>query len=156
MSNRDAFEASLVKEYRDKLAKVASMLDLTDSAIDNIITIIFQIKCNAFAVKAAQSVDVDATFVVSREFLTLGRAIYLSASKVNHSCDPNAIVSFGDGATNLCQLKIQCVKGPIEKGTEITISYGPLASVHSKEDRLKKLKEGYQFECKCSACKDTS
>ncbi|GAN11184.1 histone-lysine N-methyltransferase SMYD3-like [Mucor ambiguus] len=156
VSNRNSFDASHIKDYRDKLAQAAAILDLTDSAIDNIITILFQIKCNAFAVKTAQSVDVDATFVVSREFLTLGRAIYLSASKVNHDCDPNAIVSFGDGAKNLCQLKIQCVKGPIEKGNEITISYGPLASVHSKEDRLKKLKEGYQFECKCSACKDTS
>ncbi|KAK4512233.1 uncharacterized protein ATC70_002929 [Mucor velutinosus] len=156
VSNRDSFDASLVKDYRDKLIKVASILDLTDSAIDSIITIIFQIKCNAFAVKTAQSVDVDAALVVSREFLTLGRAIYLSASKVNHDCDPNAIVSFGDGATNPCLLKIQSVKGPIEKGTEITISYGPLASIHSKDDRLKKLKEGYQFECKCNACKDTS
>lgn len=132
------------------------MLNLTDHAIDCIIIIIFQIKCNAFAVKTAQSVSVDTSFVVSREFLTLGRAIYLSASKVNHDCDPNAIVSFGDGGNNPCQLKIQCVKGPIEKGSEVTISYGPLASVHSKEDRLKKLKEGYQFECKCSTCKDTS
>ncbi|KAL7310672.1 hypothetical protein PS15m_010143 [Mucor circinelloides] len=156
VSNRDSFGANLINDYREKLTKVASMLNLTDHAIDCIITIIFQIKCNAFAVKTAQSVSVDASFVVSREFLTLGRAIYLSASKVNHDCDPNAIVSFGDGGNNPCQLKIQCVKGPIEKGSEVTISYGPLASVHSKEDRLKKLKEGYQFECKCSACKDTS
>ncbi|KAL9539869.1 hypothetical protein MBANPS3_010020 [Mucor bainieri] len=156
VSNRDSFGATLIKDYRDKLAQVAPILDLTDSAIDNIITILFQIKCNAFAVKTAQSVDVAATFVVSREFLTLGRAIYYSASKVNHACDPNALVSFGDGAKNPCQLKIQCVKGPIEKGNEITISYGPLASVHSKEDRLKKLKEGYQFDCKCGACKDAS
>ncbi|CEP18242.1 hypothetical protein [Parasitella parasitica] len=147
VSNREQLNASLVKDYREKLAKVAAIFYLTDHVIDCIVTIIFQIKCNAFAVKTAESVPVDASFVVSREFLTLGRAVYLSASKLNHDCSPNAIISFGDGGANPCQLKVQCVKGPVEKGNEITISYGPLASVHAREDRLKKLKEGYQFDC---------
>lgn len=128
---------------------------MTDHVIDCIITIIFQIKCNSFAVKTAESVSVNASFIVSREFLTLGRAVYLSASKLNHDCNPNSIVSFGDGGAKPCQLKIQCVNGPIEKGNEVTISYGPLASVHGRDDRLNKLKECYQFDCKCSSCKET-
>ncbi|KAI8647830.1 hypothetical protein BD408DRAFT_357274 [Parasitella parasitica] len=156
VSNKELFDASLVNSYREKLGKVAAIFYLKDHVIDCILTIVFQIKSNAFAVKTAESVPVDASFVVSREFLTLGRAVYLSASKLNHDCNPNAIVSFGDGGANPSQLKVQCVKGPVEKGSEITISYGPLASVHARDDRLKKLKEGYQFDCKCSACKETS
>lgn len=134
-----------------KIAKISSVFYLEDNAIFSLLQIFNQIKCNSFAIKQAASIPVDSSFVVSRESIHLGRAVYLSASKFNHSCDPSALVVFGD-SDNPCQLQVQSTKGSVYSGQEITISYGPLATKHTTRERKAKLKSDYYFDCECDAC----
>lgn len=116
-----------------------------------LVEILSQIKCNSFAVKQAASVAVDSSFVVSRESIHLGQAVYLSASRFNHSCDPTAIALFG---TDPCQIQVQMIK-PVNAGDEVNISYGPLATKHLKKERQQKLYDDYFFTCECVSCNDT-
>lgn len=132
---------------------LASLFYLEDYAMDGIADILSQIKCNSFAIKQAASIAVDSSLVVSRESIHLGQAVYLSASRFNHSCDPNALALFGSDG-NPCQLQVQMIKA-VNAGQEVTISYGPLATKHTKNDRKKKLKDDYYFDCQCISCQDT-
>lgn len=152
MSNLELNDA--VKDYREKISPISALFHLSNHIIESIISIFSQIRCNTFAIKEEVSRQVDSTFVVSRESVHLGQAIYLSASRFNHACDPTALVMFGANDSP-CQMMVQNVKGNIGAGQEMTISYGPLAAKQSKEERQKILKEKYLFDCQCSACQDT-
>jgi hypothetical protein len=147
-----AISASQLQSYRQKFDNIASLFYLSNYTIDCLVTILLQIKCNAFAIKSATNRSVGSDLVVSRDFITAGRAIYQAASRLNHDCSPNALVSFGESDQHPCQIRVQCVNGPIASGQEVTISYGPLATAHSRDERKKKLIDGYFFECQCSAC----
>ncbi|KAI9480800.1 MAG: hypothetical protein EXX96DRAFT_522155 [Benjaminiella poitrasii] len=150
ISHLESIEKSQLEKYQKKFENIASLFYLTKHTIDSLVTIFLQIKYNTFSIKAAESVPVESSFVVSREFIQLGRAIYLSASRLNHDCNPNSLISFGDH-DHPCQLKVQCVQS-IKEGQEITISYGPLATKHDTKERLKTLKDNYMFDCQCSSC----
>ena len=139
------------EEAEAKVAKISSIFYIEFEGVFSLITILNQIKHNSFAIRQAASIPVNSAFVVSREAIHLGRAVYLNASKLNHSCDPNALVVFGD-SYNPCQLQIQSTKGKIYIGQEITISYGPLATKQPTEERKLKLKQDYSFDCECDAC----
>ncbi|KAG2234906.1 hypothetical protein BDF21DRAFT_417664 [Thamnidium elegans] len=144
---------NIIQDMRtmEKIDKIASLFYLSEDTIDSLICILSQIRCNSFAIKQAASVAVDSSYVVSRESIHLGQAVYLTASRFNHDCDPTALVIFGSDG-NPCQLQVQVTKGAIVKGQSVTISYGPLATKHAKEERKKKLKEDYFFNCQCSSC----
>lgn len=152
----DTVSASELKSYRDKFDNISSLFYLSNYTRDCLVTILSQIKCNAFAIKSATNRSVGSNLVVSRDFITAGRAVYKLASRLNHDCSPNALVAFGESDQNPCQIRVQCVNGPIASGQEVTISYGPLATAHSQEERKKKLKDGYYFDCQCSACSNMS
>lgn len=145
---------SRINKLKQQFKMVAELFYLNDKAIEKLVEIYLQIKCNTFTVKAIEDLE-DYGYVVSRDYTNLGKAVYLSASKLNHSCDPNALVSFGE-VQNVCELKIQCIKGPVKEGQEVTISYGPLATKMKKEERRKLLKDNYYFDCQCSACDETN
>lgn len=102
--------------------------------------------------KQAASVS-DESLVVSRRSIHLGQAVYLTASKFNHDCDPSALVVFGSN-DDPCQLQVQCIKQKIDSGKEVTISYGPLATKHTTKERSEKLRQDYFFDCGCKSCKD--
>ncbi|KAI8365772.1 hypothetical protein BD560DRAFT_401665 [Blakeslea trispora] len=154
ISNQELHGKNTLADYREKFNMLSNIFHLSSSIVDTLVTIFCQIRCNTFAVKQARNKQVGADLVVEREHIILGRAVYLMASKLNHDCDPNSIVSFGNGDINLCQMQVRCSKKQIDPKQEITISYGPLASVHSQDERQKKLKQDYFFDCRCSSCED--
>ncbi|KAG2208870.1 hypothetical protein INT47_011010 [Mucor saturninus] len=136
----------------DELKLLGTLFFLKDMSM--LVEILSQIKCNAFAIKQAASVAVDSSLVVSRESIHLGQAVYLSASRFNHSCDPSSLAVFGSDG-HPCQIQVQMIK-PVKPGEEVNISYGPLATKHSRKDRQQKLLDDYFFTCECVSCKDTS
>lgn len=76
----------------------------------------------------------------------IGTGIYLHASMLNHSCDPNACIIF-DGPS----VKLRCIHpNGIAYQDEITISYIELAA--STQTRQKQLQERYCFTCTCKKC----
>jgi hypothetical protein len=77
---------------------------------------------------------------------TIKDAIFLTASRINHSCAANAIFSFhiatGEGRVRI----IQNVEGAIE----ITIDYS--CKLKPKEVRQQRLEEEFGFRCACEIC----
>ncbi|KAI9244161.1 hypothetical protein BY458DRAFT_561067 [Sporodiniella umbellata] len=78
------------------------------------------------------------------EMFSIGQGTFPIASLFNHSCTPNAVISF-DGAS----CKIRAI-APIDSGTEITIAYLDIA--HSRSYRKQALKKKYFFTCACARC----
>jgi hypothetical protein len=75
--------------------------------------------------------------------------IYDAISRINHSCNPNAvIVQAGEDGNG--QRVVAAVD--IEAGTEITISYLGLLLYAGTGVRRKKLLKTKYFECQCSRC----
>lgn len=72
--------------------------------------------------------------------------IFLKASRVNHSCLPNAFFSWN---LKLKRLTLHAVVD-IPRGEEITVSY--YTPFYPLEDRQNWLREYYGFECDCPAC----
>jgi hypothetical protein len=72
--------------------------------------------------------------------------LFLEASRINHSCSPNAQNTWN---ANLNELTIHAFKG-IEEGEEITISY--LDGSESYATRQLSLKNSFGFDCACELC----
>ena len=74
----------------------------------------------------------------------LGLAISPTAALFNHSCNPNAVVSFSNAALLVRTLK------PVPADTEITISY--IDITNSTPERQFELSARYFFNCTCPEC----
>lgn len=73
-------------------------------------------------------------------------ALYERVSLLNHSCWPNAMLSFcGQSA------RVHCLAS-VGEAVELNISYGPSVGTHSCSDRRTLLQQQYNFECRCVAC----
>lgn len=78
---------------------------------------------------------------------SIGYAIYPTASKINHSCDPNCVYFFQNGS-----IIVRAVRD-IEPGGEVTISYIPMQyTLLDKIRRYNYIIDNIGFECKCSKC----
>lgn len=74
-------------------------------------------------------------------------AIFLKASRINHSCCPNACFAWNP---NLCQLTVHAMQD-IPLGKEITIAYDiPFQSYATRQETFQKV---YRFTCGCRACR---
>ncbi|XP_063234789.1 histone-lysine N-methyltransferase SMYD3 isoform X2 [Bacillus rossius redtenbacheri] len=82
------------------------------------------------------------------EMLSIGTGIYLGASVVDHSCDPNAVAVFNGTTINIRAVK----EIPTLDWSKIFISY--IDVMNFPKDRQKELQETYYFLCGCSRCKD--
>jgi SET and MYND domain-containing protein len=87
--------------------------------------------------------------VEMRAHTKIASAIYPSASLINHSCNPNAIVRFKGS-----HLRIVATED-IPQGKEVSICYGPHYLRMRKTARLESLKRDYGFLCKCSVCESS-
>lgn len=78
-----------------------------------------------------------------------GSGLYVLQSKCNHSCEPNAEISFENG-NHIMTLK---ALKKIEIGEEICISYLDCCELdRSRHSRQKVLRENYLFNCACDKC----
>ena len=94
------------------------------------------------------NVNNNSFFVTDVEGRRLGSAYYGAAALLNHSCSPNAIAGFTDGAIEVRTSKM------VPKGSELFISYTELyrPSGARRHDLLSKKK----FVCGCSRCEADS
>ena len=145
VSNISKHTATDRKKYREKAQLIAAVLHLTrDDAIDELVEIQGQIRCNAIAIR-----EMNHEWGINEH---LGKAIYRSASKMNHSCDPNAIAYFGrDPGHDPCLLRVRASRD-IPSKQQVCISYGFIAAKHERSSRRNSLNMLYFFNCKCDAC----
>lgn len=80
-----------------------------------------------------------------------GAALYRLQSACNHSCDPNAEVTFPGNNDALALVALR----DIEDGDEICISYlEECQRTRSRHSRQKQLRENYVFICECEKCEE--
>jgi SET domain-containing protein len=89
------------------------------------------------AAAASQSVDPNSS---------AGSAIYITASLLNHSCDPNVIVSFPRGNATA----VFSAARDVAAGEQLTISY--MDSEQPVANRQEYLAFAYGFSCRCPRC----
>lgn len=88
--------------------------------------------------------------VCDGELQPIGVAIYLSPSLLDHSCEPNAVVTFQG-----TKLTVRAIKDiPDPSPPNISISY--VDQLATKAERQRQLSEQYYFTCQCSRCNDNS
>ena len=75
-----------------------------------------------------------------------GTALYATASLLNHDCNPNLNVHMSRGG----QIAFVASRD-INAGDELSITYID-ANLQTSE-RLRALRHGYGFECKCERCR---
>jgi hypothetical protein len=76
---------------------------------------------------------------------SLAMGLLKDFSRTNHSCEPNCFSAY-----NNLSMRIVTAR-PIQPGEEITFSY--VDSLDRVENRRKKLKTEYFFDCSCAKCK---
>jgi hypothetical protein len=77
----------------------------------------------------------------------IGQAVFRGISRINHSCVPNSQGNFHAG---MGKFNIHATRD-IAIDEEVTVSYLPEHG-SMRAVRLEKLREGYGFDCGCSAC----
>lgn len=76
-------------------------------------------------------------------------AVFMKASRLNHSCVPNCYASWNKSLVNLCVYAIR----EITKGEELTIAYDTEEHFFDCfEERHSRLQMKYGFNCSCTAC----
>ena len=86
-----------------------------------------------------------------REIFTMAEcavasALFLDASMLNHSCEPNCFASFPGR-----EMRIRNTE-KVQSGGQLFISYGPVAGGAPRDVRRSLLSDAFGFECKCVAC----
>ncbi|KAL1667185.1 hypothetical protein GGF50DRAFT_49164 [Schizophyllum commune] len=94
----------------------------------------------------ALAIELDVPTVGPNPELSTHRAIFMQASRINHSCSPNAKWEW-DRKT--LALTLRAVR-PIRAGEEITINYVDVAL--PRAERRARLRATYHFDCHCPAC----
>ncbi|KAJ8985596.1 hypothetical protein NQ317_015087 [Molorchus minor] len=89
---------------------------------------------------------VNSFSICNQEFQSIGSGMYLAASIVDHSCKPNAVVTFQ--GTTLYMRALEEI--PALDWTKIFISYIDVMAL--KEERQKELEKNYYFLCQCPKC----
>ncbi|XP_019699760.1 histone-lysine N-methyltransferase SMYD3 isoform X2 [Harpegnathos saltator] len=87
--------------------------------------------------------------ILDLDMNSIGVGIYLGASVIDHSCKPNAVVTF-EGTTIIVRTLIDL---PYLDWSQVCISYVDLLS--SNNERRKELYDSYYFWCNCERCKQS-
>ncbi|XP_034834632.1 SET domain-containing protein SmydA-8 [Maniola hyperantus] len=97
--------------------------------------------------KVASIFDTNSFDVRSADGSKRLRAIYVTASMINHDCKPNTRhIYIGDDILALVATV------PIAKGEMVTVTY--TQSLYGTLDRRRQLRETKCFDCDCERCKD--
>ncbi|KAJ1547322.1 hypothetical protein HK405_006133 [Cladochytrium tenue] len=131
---------------------------------DELVDLAYRVRCNAFTVRAPPSnsrpqaengnsagsrlrrleADIGGDGTVA-----IATALFLgAASFANHSCRPNAVVTFAGPDGRL----VLRAAADIRRRAEVTVSYGPLVARAARDRRVAATLDAWMFECECEAC----
>ncbi|CAL1142522.1 unnamed protein product [Cladocopium goreaui] len=89
--------------------------------------------------------------ICARLFYFGSQGLFLTASRLNHSCLPNCQVQIEAKAPGSPQLSL-CTKQQLQKGQELTIDYISELQHLDLSERRKLLEQDYGFNCSCPRC----
>lgn len=105
-----------------------------------------QLQCNAQAITAIQQTGSKGSLITEHRQVRLATGLFPVVSLLNHSCSPNASVSF------ISTVATVRASQPIRKGQEVLHCYGPHESRMGVAERHQKLRSQYFFDCNCPPC----
>lgn len=124
---------------------------------DDVVEAIRRVTLNTFTVKSLMETDVplhDDDLDLVECMMQIGTedargvGLYILASAANHSCAPNAFVTFDSNN----EITFRATK-QIKANEVVTISYGPVVGVDgSVHQRREELLSSHSFHCQCTAC----
>merc|ERR1740123_2407927 len=88
----------------------------------------------------------NAITIYDDEFVSMGIGLFPLLAMLNHSCSPNAFVSFNH-LTKSAEIRSLC---EIRQGEQLFISYSDITM--PKRMRKQELMRAYHFDCNCSVC----
>jgi hypothetical protein len=80
-----------------------------------------------------------------------GLALFMVASSLNHSCDPNCCVVIPPSISQSVVIRVVVIR-PVTIGEELTVSYGPIWRRDPVLARQAALRAQYLFDCRCGSC----
>lgn len=109
---------------------------------------LMQLRCNVHAITDITNKEGsnECHSVERLEQARIAMAIFPTASLLNHSCDPNTIVSYEGRLVTIRATKKIC------KGEQILHCYGPHVKHMPTAERQAALQNQYFFDCDCTAC----
>ncbi|OZJ05155.1 hypothetical protein BZG36_02223 [Bifiguratus adelaidae] len=134
----DAKDAEDVYAYLQLLREMLTPQELTKAGLEvkTLLRLLTAWRWNTFSLSPPSDPDISAVL-----------AIYIDASFFNHSCEPNAEISFGPNGVATIRLMEK-----VDAGDEINISYCPPLSTF--KEREAHLKAQFNFSCQCNKCTD--
>uniref|UniRef100_W5UJJ8 [histone H3]-lysine(4) N-trimethyltransferase n=1 Tax=Ictalurus punctatus TaxID=7998 RepID=W5UJJ8_ICTPU len=134
------FEAHL-----DKIDNEKNEMNQTDiAALHHFYSKHLDIPSNAALAELFAQVNCNGFTIEDEELSHLGSAVFPDVALMNHSCNPNVIVTYRGTVA-----EVRAVQ-KISPGEEIFNSYIDL--LYSTEDRNERLKDSYFFTCDCTEC----
>ena len=111
---------------------------------------IIDVLCDVWHHNAMRLTEIDFRINEASDCDFDGSAMYLTASRLNHNCAPNALCVFSSLSTAQHSARGRLtvrLLSPLEEGDEVTISYCPtIAAKATKRSHCR-------FECACQLCK---
>ena len=131
------------------------------SLAERLFALLVRIPANTHAVSQLVSDRAETFSTLSQR--RVGYSIFLGASAVNHSCNPNASFRYcfraGQETSPLqlfrggVQIEMRYTSSvPMKAGQELCVSYGPLKGRMTLAQRRDVLVSQYLFLCRCTAC----
>lgn len=139
------------------MLKLASMDFPRTVTKDEVIQVIRRVAVNSFTVKSLIETEID----LDDEELDLeqcimqigmeeprGIGVYILASAANHSCEPNAFVTFDENN----EITFRAINS-IQAHQAVTISYGPVVGIDGNVHRRREeILDSHCFVCECPSC----
>jgi SET domain len=139
------------------LLKLASVNLLRSTTKDEVLLAIRRVAVNAFTVKSLVETEIDLEdedLDVEQCIMQIGMeeergiGVYILASAANHSCAPNAFVTFDDDN----EITFRAINS-IQAHQAVTISYGPVAGIDGNvHHRREEILDSHCFVCECTSC----
>uniref|UniRef100_H2ZB99 SET domain-containing protein n=1 Tax=Ciona savignyi TaxID=51511 RepID=H2ZB99_CIOSA len=161
---RDQLKSALFDESvqhwftTDGFKNIFALLGTNQQGIGSSALSVWVLNCDELNLQESDRLDLDSCIDdlyqelnnVAGTFLNCeGAGLYVTQSKCNHSCDPNAEVSY---LYNNHRLTLKATKD-LNQDEEITISYlSECLQSRGKITRQEFLRENYLFNCQCNKC----
>ncbi|XP_027015566.1 N-lysine methyltransferase SMYD2-A isoform X2 [Tachysurus fulvidraco] len=133
------------ESHLDKIDNEKNEMNQTDiAALHHFYSKHLDFPSNAALVELFAQVNCNGFTIEDEELSHLGSAVFPDVALMNHSCNPNAIVTYKGTVA-----EVRAVQ-KISPGDEIFNSYIDL--LYSTEDRKERLEQSYFFNCDCTEC----
>ncbi|RHW72865.1 TPR repeat/SET domain containing protein [Trypanosoma brucei equiperdum] len=159
----ELYPAAVIGGYETAVSLLALVLGAADAdGADRLRLAQRQVTLSAFELKFHTGTQININtetreaLIDESRTIPVGKAVYVTAARFRHSCQPNCFASFvGNPLGCSLQLCIRAMRS-VQAGEELTIAYHNMTKYKavSAHTRRRSLVERCGFLCECIACRD--